>query len=99
MAKITIEINTEDKSIAASINGKAVSNVSSISVYKMRYKEHYDDEEEEDHIGVSIAETEKVDDVEKSTYYYCKGSELAPKLDVKEDLYKSIANTLFPGRI
>lgn len=99
-----IEIDTEDKSVNVNMNGKTVSNVSSISVYKEKYREYGEDEDEE-YVSVSVGSNEMMDDVQKTTYYHCRGSEIVPKEDTakagdKEDeKYIQLFRTLFPGRV
>lgn len=108
MAKVTITVNTEDKSIAVDMNGKTVDNVDSVSIYKYEYKD--EDGEMEQYIGCSVSSGKKDGDVEERRYYSCSANEIVETdkehkpMNTEADNSKnhirdSIMQLLFPGRV
>jgi len=52
MSKVSIELDTQTQELKVVVDGKALDNVTSASVYK--YRDYYDDEEER--VSVSISQ-------------------------------------------
>lgn len=88
MAKINIEIDTEEATVMASIDGQQIENVSSIYVYK--YHDSYEDEDEVS-VRVSTMTKNEGSDVVKTEDYMCCDNKLVPAVP---KVHQDIANFL-----
>ena len=72
MAKISIEIDTETKTISVNMAGEVLDKVGSIYVYK------YEDYEDKDRINVEVTQFEQNEekDINKTTRYSCCATEI-----------------------
>lgn len=101
MAKITIEVDTEEKTIMVDMDGTKLENVSNIYVYQ--YADYEDPDE--NNLSIEVSQYEKLDKkITKTTRYSAYASELKNEGEVqptktvaaqkpkvsREDLYKAL---------
>lgn len=67
MSKVNISVDTEGPSLSVNINGKTITDVTDISIYK------YTDYDDKDRLMVSVSSTTKEDDVVTRTSIFTKG--------------------------
>ena len=72
MAKFQIEVDTDDKTMSASINGTSVSNISEVRIYTYR-----DDDGNVTSLDVTLEASVKADDLYVMVSYYACASEKA----------------------
>lgn len=78
MAKIIIEVDTEEETLSASIDGTDIKNVGSVSVYK--YTDMYENEDEIS-VNMTVVEPNKESGINKVTNYYTVSSLEGKKID------------------